>query len=765
MEHTLIICPNSEKEYLLKELSNTIHNYKFMTKEEFMANYFFSYTEDALYYLMSKYNYNLSVAETYLKNMYVIDLTKTYEDPKLKLLSKLKKELIENNLLTFNTNFKTYLKSFKLVVKNYYALDKYEEDILNYHPNLVPNSITAPVIKCETMEEEVNYVALEIIKLINNNIPLNNIYLTNVSSEYYYTIERLFNYYNIPINIPYQNSIYATSIVNAYLTTNKLNLTNPNPTTKKLVTVLNSLIKVQDNSPIYKALLINKLKHTYLPNKTYNNAITISSLTDQEYNANSYVFVLGLNDGILPSSIKDISYIADLNKKEVALYDTTYLNKRNKLVTTYLLSNIKHLYLSYKLHSPFATYYPSSLINDLKLEVTNYTQDNYTSSNFYNKLRLGEYLDNYLLYGEINPHLKSLFNSYQLPYATYDNSFTSINKETYLNNLTRPLKLSYTSLNSYSECPFKYYLTYVLKLNNYEDTFPAFIGSLYHKILSLYRNHNFNLEEEFTNYVNTRALTIKERVLLIRLKENLAKLLSAITEQDKLIGYPNLLCEQKIDIPLDLKDIEVIFTGTIDKILYSKYVEDTYFTIVDYKSGTIDTHIEPMKYGLHMQLPVYLYLINFANLFTSPIFTGIYYQNILFDYATWSKKAAAEAQNNFKLNGYSIEDQTILARFDKDYEHSNLIRTMSVTKTGDFASTAKLLSANNIYDMLLYTKNYINNTTQRILDAEFTINPKVYDKDNISCKYCTYQDICYYTNKDISYLDKVDNLDFLAEEK
>ena len=46
---------------------------------------------------------------------------------------------------------------------------------------------------------------------------------------------------------------------------------------------------------------------------------------------------------------------------------------------------------------------------------------------------------------------------------------------------------------------------------------------------------------------------------------------------------------------------------------YYQKIEDTYFTLIDYKTGFIDTHIEPMKYGLHMQLPVYLYLIHYSN--------------------------------------------------------------------------------------------------------------------------------------------------------
>ena len=118
-------------------------------------------------------------------------------------------------------------------------------------------------------------------------------------------------------------------------------------------------------------------------------------------------------------------------------------------------------------------------------------------------------------------------------------------------------------------------------------------------------------------------------MFLIRIKKDLLKLIETLKNQQLLTGYDEALYEKKIDIELD-KKVSVIFTGTIDKIMYYKKIEDTYFTLVDYKTGFIDTHIEPMKYGLHMQLPVYLYLIHYSKVFANPIFTGIYYQNIIF---------------------------------------------------------------------------------------------------------------------------------------
>ena len=53
-------------------------------------------------------------------------------------------------------------------------------------------------------------------------------------------------------------------------------------------------------------------------------------------------------------------------------------------------------------------------------------------------------------------------------------------------------------------------------------------------------------------------------------------------------------------------------------------------------------------------------------------------------------------------------------------------------------------------------------TTDNILNSDFEINPKVYDKQNISCGFCPFNDICYTKEKDLTYLEKVEDLSFLG---
>ena len=769
MKEKLIICPNEEKMNILDKYSNdeSLHNIKFMTKQEYIDNYYYSYDERAIEYLMNKYDYNLDVCKVYLSNLYVIDINKEYKNNKLKLLKEIKIELLNNNLLEENNAFKEYLKNKEIIVKNYYDLDKYEEEVLNYKKEIKDYNLNIKVIKCDTLEEEVNNVCLNIIELLNNNIDINKIYLGNVSNDYIYTIDKLFKYYNLPINLDMNNSIYSTKVVNDYLNDNILDLDSNDKITKKLVNVISSLSMLDQTKESYKKILIDKLKNTNIGNNRLKNAINVIDINKRTINDDEYVFVLGFNQDNLPVINKDIEFITDNMKDEVQMYTTKEKNIRSKKSLIEILSNIKNLYISYKLRSPFSTFYPSSLINELNLEVIDPIKDNHSYSNIYNELRLGEKLDNYYKYKEIDNELVLLNNHYNIPYNVYSNKFLGIDNKKYLESINKPLNMSYSSMNDYSECAFKYYIKNVLKLSAYEEKFPAFLGSLYHRLLSIYKRTNFDYEKEFNIYLENRELSFKEKILLIKIKEDLKELIESLKKQQLLTGYDNEYLEKKLEVPIDNKKISIIFKGFVDKIMYYKEIEDIYYSIIDYKTGYIDTNIEPLKYGLHMQLPVYLYLIKHSNIFNKPHFTGIYYQNILFNYpnCTNEEEYLKTTKDRLKLQGYSTDNIDVLERFDSTYTKSDYIKSMSYSEEKGFSSNTKLIGDETLNNMIEYTSKIIDKTIDKIIDNKFDINPKNYNGKNISCEFCEYKDICYMKEKDIKYLNKVENLDFLGGEE
>ena len=107
-KETIIICEQSYKMAILQNLSSKhlFKHLKFYTQREFIQEYFFSYDEEALYYLITKYHFKIDVAKMYLDNLYYVTDTLEEHHPKLEFLQKIKKELIEENLLIFNPLFK-----------------------------------------------------------------------------------------------------------------------------------------------------------------------------------------------------------------------------------------------------------------------------------------------------------------------------------------------------------------------------------------------------------------------------------------------------------------------------------------------------------------------------------------------------------------------------------------------------------------------------------------------------------------------------------
>lgn len=757
-EDTILITPNKTKKYILKKYSDSLVPIKFISLEEFRKSYFFSYENKTLDYLISKYHYNISTAKTIINNLYFIDVEKNYNDSKLISLQNIKKDLIENNYLEFNFLFKNYIKNKNILIYNYFLLEPYEEEIFknNKIVNLKPKNINIPVYHCSSLEEEIIFVIENILSLIDKGVPLNKIIISNVDSEYSFLMYKLFSYYNIPLNINLDENLYGTNIVKKYLETKKL----PgfiNPIVKKLVDVINSLKDVED-SPNYQEFLVDALKNTKLSSIRYDNAINVVSdipIVDDD----NYLFIVSLNQDVLPKIYKDEDYLSDKLKLTVGLMPSYIKNKKEKERVISIISNTKNCILSYKDKSSFNEYLKSSLIDELNLEVIDYKM-NTTNSNLYNKLLLGEKLDNYYKYNEIDDYLKKLYSHYVIPYNTYDNKYKNVKKEELYEYLNSYLKVSYTSLNSFYLCKFQYYIKYILKIDPYKSNFSTVIGNLFHYIFSVMDNPLFNLDREWDSYLEKQTLSLKERFFLDNLKEDLKEDIRIIKDQDLLTNFKDKLYEKEVNVKLD-KQIDTILTGKIDKIMY----HNNLVSIIDYKTGSITTNINNLKYGLSMQLPIYLYLVNKSGLFTNPRIAGIYLQKVLNSNNSFSSSKTLEEMRleNLKLQGYSTADLEVLSDFDKTYEKSELIKSMKLNKDSSFSAYAKVLNDEEFDNILTYTDKKINEAVDSILDADFRIDPKVMDNSNLSCCYCKYKDLCFMTNKDTITLEKQNDLSFLDD--
>lgn len=735
--NTLLICSKTLKNKIIS--SNTLINVKIMTMNELIKKLTFDYDDKAIYEIMQKENIKYKLAKMYIENIYYIE-NKEYENEKLKKLKQIKDYI--NEYLIYDELFKQYIKNKKIIILNH-KLTKYEKKILNnlqYEEiDTRINTYEHKVYQFKHIEDEVKHIGNKICELIENNINPNQIKLYNVSNDYEKVIKRNFNFLNLKVNYKTNKPLISTipgkefikRLENEPLENIIEDLKNKydNKIVNKIINICNKFVWSNYNIELIK----ETLKQTNLNEEEYENAIEI--IDHLEASDDEYVFLMGFNEGVIPKSYKDEDYINDKIKMDY-LDNTLDKNKLEKEETLKNIKSIKNLIITTKEKDNKQTYYISNLLND----VTTYENNsNKTYSALLDKIEYTKYMDDFRKYGTKNKNLDVLASTYKIPYLEYKNDYKKIKNF----KLNKKLELSYTSFQTYNECNFKYYISKILKLEPFEETFASTVGSLVHSILEQNLKNDAPVDEQVDKFINENNLTNKEKFFAIKIKEELKKTIEIIKYQKNQGDLDKALYEQKIIIENENYNL----VGKIDKIMYKEENNNIIASLVDYKTGSADISLKYIQNGLGMQLPIYLYLLNNSKL-KNVLIAGFYLQKIHFEVPKKSKKPLEEIIiDNLKLEGYTNKE--LVSYIDVDYENSNVIKSMKVKKDGSFSHYAKVLTNEEIKDLENLTKQKLNDSALNINNAEFTINPKKVDKKNISCMFCKFKDICFMKESDI----------------
>lgn len=763
---TLIITKNSYKKQILMNMNkcNCLYDVKFMSIEEYKKKLVFDYDIHAINYLVKKYQIKVNNAISLINNLYYIN-DKQYKSSKLCYLVNIKKELDDNNLLIYNPYFIKYLDKVKVIVYGYDDLDKYTlslfENAIFINEDIIDKKIK--IYEFSGIIDEVEFVFNEISNLLIKNIDINHIKLCNISSEYIPYLKRFSKYYGYDIELP-TSSIYGTKMVNDFLmmvTNNyskeiildRLLTFSDSKLASSIINLMNKYCDFDNLNDVYD-LLVNDLKNTKINKSNYKNVIKIVDLFD--YIADDdYVFLLGFNNGNIPKLLKDEDYITDNIKNEVIMSDTNELNYFSNQNTLKALKRINNLWISYKLKTPFNTYFPSNLIDELDAEIIKKDYNSFSYSLSYNRIKYAIMLDDYIKYGESNKELGKLYHNYgTMNYATFDNKYKGINKDSLLKYLNNKLTLSYSSIDYFYKCQFRYYLNNILKIEPFEETFDTIIGNVAHYILRKAFTESFDFQREFAYAIKDYQFNNMEKFFINKLADDLFFVIKTIKEYQINTGLNQELYEQQISVSLEKKP-EVEFKGFIDKLIYRKKDNATYLAIIDYKTGKPSINLDYLKYGLSMQLPSYLYLTKNSNLFSNIKYCGFYLQHILSSEIKSSDDKNYEEQKRdlLKLQGYSTSDLNRLALLDDSYENSMMIKGMKTKKDGSLMHTAKVLDDFEIEEIINLCENKIKESFNEILNGHFTINPKIIKGENVGCQYCNFQDICFHKEQDNVYLE------------
>ena len=376
------------------------------------------------------------------------------------------------------------------------------------------------------------------------------------------------------------------------------------------------------------------------------------------------------------------------------------------------------------------------------------------------------------------PFDSNIFNS-------YDPSFKGINS----GDDFRKTTWSVTGLESYINCPFKYYVSKLIPLekNNYSK---RFIGTAIHKVFEKFNHLDYVFEDalkegEEAYYKEFEKVGIeptpKDKAFLAISQTWLRRF---VKSYQKAIEGTNFVkpvdedYERSIEFHLDDKGETYNFYGKIDKIIVSESNGHQYYSIVDYKTGSEEFNPLEVFLGKSIQLPLYYYAIE-ENIqpdqYTKGAeFGGFYIQHVSFS----TIKGALKETNGPYLKEKRLILQSRLAGISKD--SPSYISSIDATAIKDDGSIKNNggdllqlkhqfsevdaeeiiikdddigLNKYNLQDLVEDAKQAAITAIHRICDADFIIAPTSYslldfDIKKTVCNNCPYRPVCYRAKDD-----------------
>ena len=517
------------------------------------------------------------------------------------------------------------------------------------------------------------------------------------------------------------------------------------------------------------------------------NSITVASFNRSRLPNIKALFMLGVNEGIIPPYHDDTNLLSDNDRAallaeglELGGDNIRLINRDRYTIYSYMAKPSEKLYLSY--NSDLESGIPSALIQDIKYMFDLTEENSNTSLNIddiYSKEYAFDILTDQLAKqgseNELSPLCSSIYRYFANSRDIYgeriekvrnwlvkdDATETGISPETaaklYLNGQSEMIQ-GITSIEDYYKCPFMYYLSHGIRAYDRKTEVPEVFeyGTLLHGILKDFsdrlteQNISWDNIDEESIYVIIDELIekqaevyrggffgfsktnnyLKQRLkdILINTIKTISSNLGKFTPCDYEVAFGK---DDKRPFVFNLEDgIKLVLTGSIDRV--DRYIDpqtgEIYIKILDYKSSssTSDTFSKKeMDAGIRLQLPLYLsaYLLMNKNALPG----GFFY---------------------FKVDN-PVVDSKFKNMYDRLISGGAVIDNEVVLKALSEDEKSELNKNNDNYIKLSVPYNeFMENINNKIIEAgQNIISGNVKAEPNEikdQCKYCSYSAICRY---------------------
>ena len=539
------------------------------------------------------------------------------------------------------------------------------------------------------------------------------------------------------------------------------------------------------------------------------------------------LFLIGLNDGVIPRILKDEGFINDKDREllkendiELAKSSVELLYENQFNIYKVLSTPKEKLFLSYSVANKEGMALRSSiLIAQIKKIFANLCQRSDVINQEYDITTKEATLDlavekyrQYIDEEEIEAEWKDVINWFKknnkdrikkiFRGARFSNLPERVSNSNIKKLYGNSLRTSVSRLEQYRRCPFSFHMKYGLKLKE-EDEFKIRsldTGNFMHEVIDSFFTKieekeldvkNISKEELFrivSEIINEKlgmsknyifSSSPKFIVLTRRLKNVVYESINYIVETLKyskfeLYGHEIEFNEKAEFKPLviELDDgNKVVVTGKIDRVDIAKTDDGNYVRIIDYKSSVKDVDLNQFVGGIQIQLLTYLDEVVKQKELEG---TGILYFNLLDTIIKSSKNLSDEEikkqlNKKFRMKGLVVADLDIIKMMDSRIEPSSYSESLPVyfDKNGEISkSKSSILDKEKFERLQKYTKHIIKEISKDIFSGDINIQP-FYMNKKTPCEYCSYKTICNFDRKlegnDYRYIKNLSK-DYVLEE-
>lgn len=542
------------------------------------------------------------------------------------------------------------------------------------------------------------------------------------------------------------------------------------------------------------------------------------------------LFFMGVNDGLVPAVAKGggiLSTLDKLNLSELGVELSPMTREQAFSEHLYLYMNVtkptEKLFISYSLKdNKSKAMFPSSFIysikevfpkiqtenigEDYKLNIKDYKNE---AGKLIGKYASGDLLDSeYELLVEdlavlqaenegewINATLNRAFGGYvpkPLSKAVVEGLFTVVETDAETGVERLVYNCSVSSLEQFSGCHFKHFLSYGLRLTEREnyDLQVNEKGTIFHKImqdvLEDVRDNSLNLskmtEEDkkalVEKYVTEETADYNEGMLTENaINQFFAEQLKrrALFELE-VIGihlarsrvkpkYFEKTIQEEYPVTIGGKEYTVRYRGNVDRT--DIYVDETnkkvYVKIVDYKSSGKSIETPKVEKGLQMQLPLYLGVLckelqkEYPEYEVIP--TAALYMNLSDGFYRETKSAETDASVlTARINSYAptgignAEEMSVVdALWGQESSKDQLVLPINSRKVNTFKSGSVLLgNTQELNDYIDGVKQTADEVAVNVLSGGIEIKPNKFVEGSVKndpCEYCAYKTVCGFDSK------------------